>query len=54
MILLLCVYFEIKTKPIIVKTAIIEAQDESLNAAYYIIGSEKELKVKSLINIELC
>jgi len=33
-----------------VKTAIIEAQDESLNKAYYIFGSEKELKEMGILD----
>ncbi|MBI9065872.1 MAG: hypothetical protein JEZ09_01190 [Salinivirgaceae bacterium] len=33
-----------------VKTAIIEAQEESLNTAYYIIGSEKELKEMAILD----
>lgn len=33
-----------------VKSALIEAQDESLNTAYYIIGSEKELKELGIID----
>lgn len=33
-----------------VKTAIIEAQDESLNTAYYLIGTEKELKQQMVID----